>query len=108
MTSLNTIASTTPIATASSPAMSATNNPTTVPTTRLPSCIGSQNTAYSQFGQRLIMRNVAASHRGMPRWRASHVATTTMINPTTERSSHDRFIEQRDVLEDRRADRGEL
>ena len=50
-TSFNTAASTTPTATRQSPAASAMARPTAVPTTRLPSCIGSHRTGSSQSRQ---------------------------------------------------------
>ena len=61
MTSFRTIATKTATASCQSRRTSATARPTPVPTTRLPSCIGTQSGQYNQSGRRFTARNTRCS-----------------------------------------------
>ena len=65
------MARTTPTATAASPVTQAVANPSSVPTTRLPSCIGGHSTQYSHPGKPLMARNTRISQGAMSGRRAA-------------------------------------
>jgi hypothetical protein len=72
------------MATAHSCVRRAATRPSTVPTTRLPSCIGSHRIQYSQPGSPLTARNTRASQGGMSGRRAAPMEHTVMTRPTPE------------------------
>ena len=70
VTSLRTIAATTASAAHGSPASKQMVTPTSVPTTRLPSCIGNHSTGYHHSGPWLRARKTVTSVAGMGSRRA--------------------------------------
>ncbi len=83
VTSLRTIASTTAMAIVQSPQTSAAMSPTTVPTTRLPSCIGPQSGQYSQPGRPLMARKTRCSRGWISGSRAPATDAASTTAPTT-------------------------
>ena len=92
ITNFKTIAITTATASRQSRRTNATNRPTPVPTTKLPSCIGTQSGQYNQSGRRFTARNTRCSRGSIAGRRAPANDPPSTTTPTAAATSAPRSV----------------